>query len=180
MSRVRVGAESQDTCGPTEPALVCFTGRTEIPWLRLLRSGFRHCFCLLPVEPGTWLLIDPRCNRLDVRPVVGQSRENLHRHFRRAGYRVVATDPGPAEPPRGPLWLALLPMPYTCVEAVKRALGLQTPWILTPYALYRRLRKNTGDGKLVLTLCSRPGIHTFERATRAPAARPAARQGERS
>jgi hypothetical protein len=122
--------------------LVCFTGRTEIAWLRLLRRGFRHCFCLVPLEPGAWLLIDPRCTRLDVRPVVGQTPENLVRHFGRAGYRVLAADPDPLVPlDLRVRTAALMPMPYTCVEAVKRAFGVVAPQVLTPYALYRHLKK---------------------------------------
>ena len=34
-----------------------------------------------------------------------------------------------------------LPMPYTCVEVMKRLLGLSAPLIFTPYGLYKTLEK---------------------------------------
>jgi hypothetical protein len=49
--------------------------------------------------------------------------------------RVVETRIRPA--PRRPAPLR----PYTCVEAVKRILGLHAPWVITPWQLYGLLRK---------------------------------------
>jgi hypothetical protein len=155
---------------PTPAApLVCFTGRSEIAWLRWLRPGFRHCFCLLPADAAgrAWLLVDARCNRLDVRLLNNADRASVVRHFRRAGYRVVEA---PRLPDPAP-WPALVPGPYSCVEAVKRAIGLAAPLTLTPYALYRRLRKMSQVEKKMLTFGSSHGIQASERTRSASAAR---------
>ncbi len=148
-----------------QSALVCFTGRSEIVWLRWLKPGFRHCFCLLPTGGG-WLLLDPRCNRLEVRPLPGTDRAGLIRHFTRAGYRVVAAEIAPDQGAgrSGPCL-------YTCVEAVKRALGLHAPLVVTPYALYRHLKKISPARKNLLTLCSLPSTQELERARSVPRGR---------
>jgi hypothetical protein len=43
----------------------------------------------------------------------------------------------PAPPRR-----ALAPMPLTCVEVAKRILGLRAWWIITPWQLFKFIRKN--------------------------------------
>jgi hypothetical protein len=155
-------------------ALVCFSGRTDVPWLRLLRPGFRHCFCLLRGEAG-WLLIDPRCDRLDIRLLPDAPASRLIGRFRAAGCRVVPL-PGVPLPGAAPAGaparaLAMLPAPHSCVETVKRALGLAAPWAVTPYGLYRHLKKKYLVKKNLLTFCSKARIPTSERARRASARR---------
>ncbi|MCD8496748.1 MAG: hypothetical protein LRZ85_00855 [Alphaproteobacteria bacterium] len=41
-----MSARVLNTLLPQE-AYVVFTGRTDLPWLRWLKPGFRHCFVLL-------------------------------------------------------------------------------------------------------------------------------------
>ncbi len=113
-------------------AWVVFCGDTQLGWLRLLKPGFRHCF--LAINDGRhWLTLDPLAayTELAVQPV--PPAFNLPDWYRGRGYRVV-----PAvlrhDHARPAPWA-----PLTCVESVKRALGLHDRWILTPYQLYRRL-----------------------------------------
>jgi hypothetical protein len=55
------------------------------------------------------------------------------RFYRQRGHRVIATTL--MIPPR-----VLAPIrPFTCVEAVKRVLGLRAPWVFTPWQLYCHL-----------------------------------------
>jgi hypothetical protein len=153
-------------------ALVCFSGRSDVPLARLLRPGFRHCFCLLR-GPAGWLLIDPRCDRLEVRLLPDAPAARLIGHFARAGCRTVPlAGAAPATTPRGlARFAAGLPGPYSCVGVVKRTLGLRAPGVLTPYALYRHVEKISRSRKNLLTLCSYSGTPVFERARGASAAR---------
>ena len=116
----------------TIPAVVVFSGDTDIPWLRVLRPGFRHCFALI-ASGDCWVLIDPLSHytalRVVQQPAPWQPAPWFHAH----GLTAIATNA--AEPPR-----RLAPWrPYTCVEAVKRALGLRLPYVFTPWQLYRTL-----------------------------------------
>ena len=125
---------------PTEDhALVLFTGQTDIPWLRLLRPGFRHCSVLLRLGEG-WLLYNPLSHWTEVSLAGPWLEADLTAWLERHGYTVVSTRrkcPPPVAAPWGP---------YTCVEAVKRVLGLRAPLALTPWRLFRHLQLEAQKG----------------------------------
>ena len=116
-------------------ALVVFTGTTQIPWLRVLRRGFRHCFVLVPAGDG-WIALDPLAHRLAVGSVGALVAEEVVAHYTALGCTVVATTL--REPPRRIRLFA----PFTCVEAVKRIIGLHAPGVWTPWQLYCVLVKS--------------------------------------
>ena len=116
---------------PRLQILVVFEDRPDGLWLRWLRPGFRHCFCLLRSERG-WILCDSRGDGFDILPAPDCGVEPLARSYARLGGRVL----GLSRPPRRPPFPLA---PFTCVELVKRVLGLRAPWLVTPYALYRHL-----------------------------------------
>lgn len=119
-----------------ERVLVAFSGDTEISWLRwLLRPGFRHCFVLLN-DGERWISLDPMAHYTEL-----FCYDQLPSGFDIAGWlesRGITvleavidksrTRPAP-------------PMFFTCVEAVKRVLGVHDVFILTPWQLYRFLKK---------------------------------------
>ncbi|MEO5336533.1 MAG: hypothetical protein H7841_06530 [Magnetospirillum sp. WYHS-4] len=113
-------------------ALVVFAGQADLKGLRLLRPGFRHCFVVLRRQ-GHWVVYNPLSHWTEIQVLADRPAADLACWFAEKGYRVV---PAPAgEAPRIPApW-----RPYTCVEAVKRALGLRAPWVFTPWQLYKRL-----------------------------------------
>ncbi|MCL4679154.1 MAG: hypothetical protein KJ017_11255 [Alphaproteobacteria bacterium] len=118
-------AESQRT------VWVAFTGQTELPCLRLLKPGFRHCFAIIR-EEGNWIALDPLANRMDVSVHSAANGFDMPRWLRSRGLTVIeARTENHARP--APL------MPLTCVEAVKRILGLRARLIFTPWQLYRHL-----------------------------------------
>lgn len=113
-------------------AWVVFSGEAELAWLRLLRPGFRHCFVALN-DGRHWITIDPLSPFTDVAVPSVPADFDLPDWFRRQGMTVVPgglrrglTRPAP--------WA-----PFTCVEAVKRVLGIQDRFVLTPWQLYRHL-----------------------------------------
>lgn len=120
-------------------AWVVFTGKTDLPWLRLLKPGFRHCYVLLN-DGANWITLDPLSNYLDVsvhRNV--PSAFNLPQWLGSRGHKVV---PAKVERIRKEApWML-----FTCVEAVKRVLGLHRRFIFTPWQLYRHLA-NTHKGE---------------------------------
>ncbi|MEO5374700.1 MAG: hypothetical protein H7840_10525 [Alphaproteobacteria bacterium] len=123
--------------------LVVFCDTTELWWLRLMRRGFRHCFVALGDGRG-WITIDPLSHRTDIAVHPPGHAADLAAAWRARGLTVVETylrEP----PPRPAPW-----RPYTCVEAVKRVLGIHDGTILTPWQLHRFL---TG----ISTKSQRPG-----------------------
>ncbi|HYD97765.1 MAG TPA: hypothetical protein VEH84_00155 [Alphaproteobacteria bacterium] len=113
-------------------AWVAFTGRADLWWLRLLRPGFRHCLALLH-DGRHWIVVDPLAGCTEVAVVRLPPGGDLADGYRAAGWTVV---PAPLRRPmaRPAPW-----SPFTCVEAVKRVLGLHDRRVLTPWQLYRRL-----------------------------------------
>lgn len=115
-------------------ALAVFGGDAALPWLRLLKPGFRHCFLLCRL-PGGWLLYDPRSDLTDFALWPACDAEELENYLLCKGYSVVRLHYRPLLRRAAPFG------PFTCVEAVKRVLGLRARWILTPWQLYLRLRR---------------------------------------
>lgn len=111
------------------PAVVGFVGQSGLWWLRPLRPGFRHCFVAVRHDP-VWVVIDPLSHHTLTRV---EAIIDLAGFYRQRGITVVTTCC--RQPPRRPApW-----RPCTCVETVKRILGIQTGWIVTPWQLYRHL-----------------------------------------
>lgn len=113
-------------------AIAVFSGRTDFPWLRFLKSGFRHCFVAVEFE-DCWVIIEPLSHRTDVSVCDFMTARQLTSFYRSQGLKAVQTrtkDPGPEPVP----W-----RPFTCVEAVSRILGLRAPAVLTPWQLFRHI-----------------------------------------
>ncbi|HEX2524949.1 MAG TPA: hypothetical protein VHL31_01440 [Geminicoccus sp.] len=113
-------------------ALVVFEDRSDSRWLTWLRPGFRHCYCLVRAERG-WILIDPLLRSLHVSWLDLPKEFDLVEHYVGLG-RIVITG-------RCPSFQAAFARlyPVTCVEIVKRTLGLGHVRAWTPYQLHRAL-----------------------------------------
>lgn len=118
---------------PRQRALAVFADGCDLSTLRLLRPGFRHCFCVLG-SGSTWTVCDPLKTRLEIRTFSGLTEAELARHFHERALLVLAGEVA-ADRSRRPLRLRAL----TCVEVVKRALNVDLPAVLTPFQLYRAL-----------------------------------------
>lgn len=117
---------------PRLRAWVGFADGTELWWLRALKPGFRHCFAIV-AEGEHWLLIDPLAPLMEVRAFDRGAVPDLPGWFQHRGFLVIEA------PVRRGLRRPAPWRPFTCVEAVKRVLGLDAPFALTPWQLYRRL-----------------------------------------
>ena len=122
-------------------ALVVFVDECGLKCLQRLRRGYRHCF--VAVRSGSsWVICDPLSHRTDLTIIGDFSARQLADWYRSHGLRVVQTRVLPAPLRPAPM------RPYTCVEAVKRVLGMHAPWILTPWQLYRRLYRIEAQQRL--------------------------------
>lgn len=121
----------------SEKAWVVFSGQADVWWLKFFRPGFRHCYVLLQ-DRWQWVSIDPLSHYTQV-----QFHAQVSRHFdlpawlRGQGMTVVETRIH-VPPRKCAPW-----MMFTCVEAVKRFLGIQERRIVTPWQLYQFLRRRT-------------------------------------
>lgn len=111
---------------------IAFSGKADMRLLKFLRPGFRHCFALIRGE-DRWLTVDPMLHKMDVSATHCACDFDLPGWLRARGYRVVRA-PKLAPPRR-----MAMPSPFTCVEAMKRLIGLHDWRVFTPWQLYRRL-----------------------------------------
>ncbi|MCM0019395.1 MAG: hypothetical protein NBV67_05325 [Tagaea sp.] len=121
---------------PGSQALVVFRDRTELRWLRWLARGFRHCAVVVRVG-GDWVLIDSLSHSICVGRFAAEPIGRLAARYRAAGMIVVETRVRQAPADLAPI------LPLTCVEAVKRVLGIHAWTILTPRQLHRHLTAPT-------------------------------------
>lgn len=106
-----------------------FGGDTQLRCLRILQPGFRHC--LVAVSIGTsWVIIDPLSHKTALSVAEGFSADELVRWYEGQGLKAVRTVVREAPAKLAPL------APATCVEAVKRVLGIHAWSILTPRQLH--------------------------------------------
>lgn len=114
---------------------VVFTGQTDISWLRVLKCGFRHCFILMK-EGERWISIDPLSSYTDIQ-IYSHLEDgfDLPKSLEKQGYRVSEVFVNRSHKKAAP-WALL-----TCVESVKRILGLHKRFVITPWQLYCHLEK---------------------------------------
>ncbi len=115
-------------------ALVVFSGQTDFWWRRVLKPGYRHCGVI--VECGQhWLVVEPLAPHLHLR-LLPMSGDALTAALKRRGLDVVETL---VRLPGGPgRWPSL----FSCVEVVKRTLGLREPMVQTPWQLWQKILEN--------------------------------------
>jgi len=116
-------------------ALVAFSGEADLKWLRLLKPGYRHCFVLIE-SADVWVVYNPLSNGTEVDVWPGVQEETVRAWLVLHGYKVICKTVEPV------LDKPLMWRPYSCVEAVKRVLGVRAPRVFTPWQLYRHLNKS--------------------------------------
>lgn len=122
-----------DAGGPHE-AWVCFSGDTELWWLHVLKKGFRHCFVIVR-DAAHWLAIDPLSPHLEVAVLPITHAFDLPHWLQTQNMTVVRAPIRRDLRKPAPLFLC------SCVEVIKRFLGIHNRRIITPYQLYRFLQQ---------------------------------------
>lgn len=118
---------------PTSTWIV-FSNDTDIGMLRFFKRGFRHCFMMMQ-QGDRWVLVDPRSNKTDVHLLQHPKSFNFPRYYTEQGKTVVKI-PDINVPNK-----IMSPFPVSCVETLKRMIGLHAWWVMTPYQLYKKLLK---------------------------------------
>lgn len=120
---------------PDHPhAWVVFGDAARPRWLALLKPGFRHCFVALYDGAG-WITIDPLSTHMEVTAQPVPAGFDLPEWYRSRGLTAIPAAIDWSRRDAAPWGL------FTCVEAVKRMLGLRAHLVLTPHQLYRRLAR---------------------------------------
>lgn len=122
---------------PQKPvqAWVVFSGQADLPWLRLLKPGFRHCYVLMN-DGEHWISIDPLSGHTEIMVHHIAPAFDLPGWLSSRNLTVV----------KAQTQLRAQPAPwsiYSCVEVVKRILGLHDFWVFTPYQLYKKLTQSS-------------------------------------
>lgn len=136
--RAQPAPKSRPRVHPARQALVVFEDRDEGDWLKYLRPGFRHCFCVLGTG-DVWTIIDPLKSKIELAICTGVAPTDLAHRYHATGRQVLVGTRQEA-----PINKTFLPRPLTCVEIVKRLLDLDAPAVLTPWQLYRTLAHEHG------------------------------------
>ena len=125
-----------------QSAWAVFSGKTDIRWLRVLKPGYRHCFAILN-DGQRWMVVDPAASYMDIQIYHHISAEfDLPRWLSGHGYHVVPATIDKEHKKAAPC------MFFTCVEAIKRVLGVHKRFILTPWQLYKFLEQEKQKEKL--------------------------------
>ena len=114
-----------------EKAIVGFGGEPTFWWMRFLKKGFYHCLIALGGD-SFWILIDPLVAQIDM---IVLQQADVERFLNKNGYTTVHVSV------KNPVGHRLRIRPYSCVETVKKILGIQDNSLWTPYQLYLFLKK---------------------------------------
>ena len=119
-------------------AVVGFGGEPTLWWMKFLKKGFYHC--VVAVGSGNeWILIDPliHCN-----DIVFLEISDVESFLNKNGYTTIRCKI--EEPKKRSLSI----VPYTCVETVKRFIGVKNCKIITPFQLFNYLNEKIGKKSL--------------------------------
>jgi len=119
-------------------ALVVFSDNTGLWWLKLLKSGFRHCFMILETDRG-YVWLDPLSQRFTVRLLDGMEYDGLKEWYENQGMKVIpvlVNEQGNRPFPWGVM---------SCVEVIKRVIGVRQGMIFTPWQLYQYLKRTNSE-----------------------------------
>ncbi len=124
----------QNNMDVTQTMWAVFSNDTDLKFLKILRHGFRHCFVIMQ-QDNRWVLIDPRSDKTDIQILPHPHHFNFPRFFIEQGHTVVKIPS--LQTPRK---IASV-LPISCVEMIKRIIGLHQWWVVTPHQLYRSILK---------------------------------------
>lgn len=117
-------------------AWVAFSGEADLWWLRLLKPGFRHCFAIARDEKN-WIVIDPLSPHLELAILPLPREFDVPKWLRAQGMTVTHAPITRHTNKAAPMnW-------FSCVEVIKRFLGIHASHIMTPWQLYRFLNKES-------------------------------------
>lgn len=124
-----------DSLEPTE-AWVVFSGEADIWWLKMLKPGFRHCFVVARDEKN-WIVLDPLSPHLEIAVLPLPRSFDLPTWLETQNLKVLSAPITRHHKKSAPLNV------FSCVEVIKRFLGIHVRNIMTPWQLYCHLTKES-------------------------------------
>lgn len=112
---------------------VVFSPFTTLWFLKFLHKGFKHCFLVLE-DNGYFFIVDPLASKIELMTFHILSN-SFFAEFENCGMKVVKVS---INKNISSSWKFGI---FTCVEVVKRILGISSVKIITPYQLYKHLLK---------------------------------------
>ncbi len=116
---------------------IVFSGETEIRWIKwLFKKGYRHCYAVIN-DGSKWVTCDPLAHKTEL-----SVHHQIPADFdlpKWLGDRGLKVMPVPSVSFKNK---ALPPAFFTCVEAVKRLIGVRKFFVFTPYQLFRHLEQD--------------------------------------
>lgn len=131
-----------------QDAYVVFVDNTSLWWLKFLKKGFRHCYMIFSLGKNPQLLIElnPMSNQFYVFKHTSIMGCDYIFHLKQKdNVKILPVTIKQSELKTAPLGA------FSCVEFVKRVLGIHRFWLFTPYQLYKFLTKTKNSRKKVLT-----------------------------
>jgi hypothetical protein len=113
---------------------VAFSDESSVWWLKWLRPGFRHCFAIFH-DGRYWTTVDPLLGRIQIMNHDAPQDFDLLLFLRNNGLHIVSTQINTDMSHR------FFPTLCTCVEVVKRLIGVHRVTIITPWQLYKFLQQ---------------------------------------
>lgn len=118
---------------PSE-AWVVFSGEADLWWLKILKPGFRHCF-VVARDDNHWIVLDPLSPHLELAVLPLPHEFDVPNWLREQNLTVIQAPITRRYQKAAPVNL------FSCVEVIKRFLGIHARRIVTPWQLYRFLNK---------------------------------------
>ena len=116
---------------------IIFSGESSAPWMSwIFKKGFRHCYVIIN-DGNKWVICDPLAHKLEL-SVHHQipAKFNLPDWLKGRGLKVMPVKDTYHKRKTTP------PVFFTCVEAVKRIIGLRKVLVFTPYQLFCYLERH--------------------------------------
>lgn len=126
---------TEKECYRFDEAYVVFVDNVSLWWLKFLKKGFRHCYVLLKLNGGShWLELNPYSNQLILKEFwLGKRSDELVLFNENKNARICKVKIEDAPLKCAPLGF------FTCVEFIKRIIGIHSVMVITPYQLYKKL-----------------------------------------
>lgn len=123
-------------CFEFDEAYVVFVDNVSLWWLKFLKKGFRHCYILFKLNGGSqWLELNPYSNQLMLKEYwLREGSNNLNLLYNEKDIKICKV-----KIENAPLKCAPLGF-FTCVEFIKRIVGIHDVKVITPYQLYKKLQ----------------------------------------
>lgn len=133
MTRTAPSPNAPDIVEPHE-AWVVFSGEADLWWLKILKPGFRHCF-VVARDGNHWIVLDPLSPHLELAVLPLPSSFDLPLWLHKQDMKVIHAPIHRQYNKAAPFhW-------FSCVEVIKRFLGIHARRICTPWQLYCFLTK---------------------------------------